>query len=52
MALGSHFIWSPADHVGQYSRATSMLEDARAETIHRGHLESSPLLMWSIWREK
>jgi hypothetical protein len=29
-------------HAGQYSRVISMLEDARAETIHKGHLEGHP----------
>ena len=29
-------------HAWQYARATLVLEDARAETIQKGHLESHP----------
>jgi hypothetical protein len=34
------------DHVGHYCRVTLVLEDARAATIQRGHLESHSLFTY------
>jgi hypothetical protein len=46
------FFWNLVGHAGHCFRVTSLLEDARAVTIQRGHLESHSFFTYVDYLER